>query len=65
LIFNDARRLLYLVVGGEKAAAVAAALHGPVDPAGNPTQRIRLRSGRVYWLLDKAAGGELNMTNTA
>lgn len=64
LIFNDARHLLYLVVGSEKAAAVAAALHGPDDPAGKPTQRITLRAGRVYWLLDETAAGQMNVIDT-
>lgn len=59
LILNDTRNLVYLVTGSDKAAAVAAALEGPHDPARQPTQRIKPDSGRVFWLLDKAAAGKL------
>jgi 6-phosphogluconolactonase len=65
LVFNDARHLIYLVAGQGKAAAVAAALQGPLDPAGTPTHRLQLRSGRVFWLLDRTAAGELNAIATA
>lgn len=61
LMFNDARHLIYLVVGGKKAAAVAAALEGPEDAASKPTQRLRPHSGRVFWLLDETAAEELKL----
>lgn len=58
-VFNDARHVLFLVTGADKAAAVAATLNGAPDPARWPAQRIRPAAGRVTWLLDEAAAASL------
>jgi len=57
LVFNDARHVLYLVVGEKKAEAVTAVLHGPTDPEKWPAQRIHPHNGQLDWFLDQAAAG--------
>lgn len=60
LVFNAARNLLFLATGAEKAAAIAATLDGPIDPARWPAQRIQPASGRVTWLIDRPAAQQLH-----
>jgi 6-phosphogluconolactonase len=50
-----ARAILVLVSGSAKAPAVAATLHGALDPDRWPAQRLREGGARVVWLLDRAA----------
>jgi 6-phosphogluconolactonase len=59
LILNDARTIIFLVKGGQKAEAVASTLGGPEDKKHWPIHRIRPLSGRVLWLMDKAAAARL------
>jgi hypothetical protein len=47
--------VLVLVSGPAKASAVAATLHGALDPDRWPAQRLREGGARVVWLLDRAA----------
>jgi len=57
LVFNDARRVIFLASGPNKAQAVLDALFGEDDPVRYPTQRIHPSSAGsdVMWFLDKAA----------
>jgi 6-phosphogluconolactonase len=59
LILNDARIIIFLVKGGQKAEAVASILGGPEDKKHWPIHRITPVSGRVLWLIDKAAAARL------
>ncbi len=59
IVFNAARHVVFLVTGGNKAAAVANALGPEQDPERYPAQRIQPTDGRVTWLLDSDAAGEL------
>lgn len=56
-VLNHARRILFLVTGESKAAAMRHVATGakPLLPA----QRVRPRSGRVSWVLDRAAASRL------
>lgn len=56
-VFNDARDVIFLVTGANKADAVRETLHAD-DPTRLPAQRIHPDYGRVTWLLDRAAAGE-------
>jgi 6-phosphogluconolactonase len=58
-VFNDARRVIFLVSGGAKANAVEQTLHGKHDPERLPAQRIRPLRGTVHWFLDQTAAGKL------
>lgn len=54
-VFDDARRVWFLVTGEGKAEAVASTLQGPDDPARWPAQRIRPLGGELSWWLDPGA----------
>jgi 6-phosphogluconolactonase len=62
LVFNDARRVVFLVAGGGKAEAVRDTLNSD-DPARYPAQRIRPTAGWVTWLFDSDAAGSLDENN--
>jgi 6-phosphogluconolactonase len=55
---NAAETVLFLVVGEEKAPAVARAFAGDPDPA-TPASLVRSASGTTIALLDRAAGSHL------
>ena len=58
LVFNDARHVLFLVMGKSKAEAVTAVLHAPYQPEKWPAQRIKPGNGRLLWFLDEAAASK-------
>ena len=55
LVFNDARHVLFLVVGANKYKAVTAVRQGSYHPDRWPAQRIQPVNGALTWYLDKAA----------
>ncbi|MBL8056199.1 MAG: 6-phosphogluconolactonase, partial [Anaerolineales bacterium] len=55
LVLNAARHVIFLVVGADKAPALAASLGGARDPVRWPAQRIRPEAGHVIWMADRAA----------
>lgn len=55
LVFNDARLILFLVTGANKAETLAAVLHGPTDPIRYPAQRLRPTDGQIVWYIDEPA----------
>ena len=56
---NQAREIIFLVTGKEKAEALAAILQGPRNPQLLPAQLISPASGRLSWFVDKAAAEKL------
>jgi len=58
-ILNQASMVLFLVAGADKAPALQAVLEGPADPDRLPAQLIQPTSGRLMWLVDRAAAGML------
>jgi 6-phosphogluconolactonase len=54
-VFNDARRVLFLVAGAEKAAALSASLDPASEPFLWPARRIDPPHGQVVWLVDAKA----------
>lgn len=64
-MLNAARRIVFLVAGEEKAAAVAAVLEGPRDPSRWPAQAIRAYDGETIWLLDTPAASRLEAVGSA
>lgn len=54
-VFNAARRVLFLVSGESKSAALARVIDGDYHPEQLPAQRIRPTDGEVTWLIDQAA----------
>ena len=51
----DARAILVIVSGGNKAPAVRAALDGPMDLTRVPAHLLRAAGDRVEWIIDAAA----------
>jgi len=58
-VINNADRVIFLVSGQNKAAAVKNALQGSPDPEGYPAQLVKPRSSEIVWLMDKAAASQL------
>ncbi len=59
-VLNHCARVMFLVEGAGKAAAVKSALEGPRDPERYPAQLIDPAEGEVIWLLDRAAAAQLS-----
>jgi 6-phosphogluconolactonase len=55
-VINNSSEILFLVSGADKAAALKDVLEGPVLPLERPAQNIKPVNGRLYWLVDAAAG---------
>jgi len=58
-VFNNARNIFFLVVGASKAGTLKKVLDGTHIPAELPAQRIDPKDGKVIWLVDQAAAGQL------
>jgi 6-phosphogluconolactonase len=54
-VFNDARRVLFLIAGAEKAAALEAVINGPLDIQNWPAQSIQPVSQNLTYFVDKTA----------
>ena len=59
VVFNSARRIIFLVSGSDKARALADVLYGDYRPATLPAQRILPTEGDSICMLDRAAAAEL------
>jgi 6-phosphogluconolactonase len=55
---NAGRRVLFLVTGKDKAAAMKRAFGDPVDPT-SPAAHVRPRAGELIVFCDEAAAAEL------
>lgn len=60
LVINQARHVIFLVTGANKAAVLAKVLYGPHQPDQLPAQRIQPKNGEVTWLVDTAAAQNIN-----
>lgn len=56
---NRAARVFVVVAGPQKAAALARALMGPVDPWRHPASAVRPVDGSLVWWTDEAAAARL------
>ena len=54
-VFNDAREVLFLVAGSDKAEALKTVVNGPYNAGVWPAQAIQPVSGELIWLADKEA----------
>ncbi len=59
VVINAAKNIIFIVSGTEKAERVRDVLEGPVQPERLPAQAIKPVTGRLLWLVDKAAAGRL------
>lgn len=58
-VFNNARRIIFLVTGEDKAETLRGVLEGPAQPDRFPCQLIQPSQGSVLWLVDVAAARNL------
>jgi 6-phosphogluconolactonase len=54
---NQAREILVLLAGADKAARLKEVLEGPEDPNRLPIQLIKPTQGKIVWIMDVAAAG--------
>jgi 6-phosphogluconolactonase len=54
-VFNNARCVVFLVSGANKASALKAVIEGPDAPHDVPAQLIQTRAGKIIWLVDQGA----------
>ena len=58
-VLNNAREIVFLVTGQEKAATLAAVLQGERQPDELPSQLIQPVDGSLTWLVDTAAAAQI------
>jgi len=58
-VINQARHIIFLVTGENKAATLQNVLYGPPQPEQLPAQRIQPTHGTLTWLVDTAAAKNL------
>jgi 6-phosphogluconolactonase len=59
-VMNNSARIMFLVSGGNKAAAVKRVLEGEDDPERVPAHLVAPKDGVVIWMIDKAAASQLS-----
>ena len=57
---NNARNVMFLASGAEKAQALGAVLEGGRDPELFPAQSVKPVDGELFWFVDRAAAAELS-----
>jgi 6-phosphogluconolactonase len=60
-LINQAREVIFLVSGSEKALALQNVLEGPYQPHQFPAQLIRPNGAHPIWLVDEAASHKLTV----
>jgi 6-phosphogluconolactonase len=59
-VFNNARNIIFLIAGEEKAEALKAVLEGASEPEKFPSQNIKPENGNLFWLVDERAASLLH-----
>lgn len=59
-VINNARNVIFLVKGADKAETLQAVLHGEFQPEKYPAQSVKPIAGNLFWLVDREAAGLLN-----
>lgn len=59
-VINNARNVMFLVVGEEKAEALKQVLEGDIQPDKFPSQSVKPENGNLFWLVDEKAASLLN-----
>ena len=61
VVFNSARRVVFMAAGDKKAHTLAEVLSDRYNPELYPAQRIDPRDGKLIWLVDEDAASKLPM----
>jgi 6-phosphogluconolactonase len=59
VVFNQARRVVFMATGEKKASTLAEVLSDRYNPDLYPAQRIDPKDGELIWLVDEGAAGRL------
>jgi len=59
VVFNSARKVVFMVTGEKKAIILAEVLSDRYNPEQYPAQRINPKVGELIWLVDEAAARKL------
>lgn len=59
-VINNARNVMFLVAGEEKAETLKAVLEGKFEPEKLPSQNVKPENGNLFWLVDEKAASLLN-----
>ena len=59
-VMNNSARIMFIVSGEKKAAAVKRVLEGSDDPDRVPVHLVAPKDGVVIWMMDKAAAAQLS-----
>lgn len=54
-VINNARNVIFLVKGEDKAKTLREVLHGEIQPEKLPAQNVRPANGELFWLIDREA----------
>ncbi|MEO5860470.1 MAG: 6-phosphogluconolactonase [Pyrinomonadaceae bacterium] len=60
---NNARDVMFLVAGEDKAETLKGVIEGGAKPAELPSQRVKPANGNLTWLVDRLAAGRLSTGN--
>src|SRR5581483_5544299 len=60
-LINNARQVVFLIAGDDKALALKGVLEGPNEPDQLPAQLIQPTDGQLIWLLDSKAAAHLTL----
>lgn len=63
-VLDNAREVIFLVSGEDKAEALAAVVEGRLEPQWYPAQSVRPDDGRLTWLVDEAAASKLTSAHS-
>ncbi len=58
-VINNARNVIFLVKGADKAETLRAVLQGEFQPEKYPSQNVKPINGNLFWLVDREAAGFL------
>lgn len=58
-VINNARNVIFLVKGADKAEILKAVLEGEFQPDKLPSQNVKPVNGNLFWLIDKEAARHL------
>jgi 6-phosphogluconolactonase len=64
-VMNNSARIMFLISGANKAAAVKRVLEGNDNPDQVPAHLVAPKDGVVIWMMDKAAAGQLSQATLA
>jgi len=64
-VFNNAAKIIFMVTGYEKAAAIKEVVEGEQNPAKYPALKIAPTSGKMTWFISNSAASELGGKSAA